>query len=111
VNIFKQKILVIFLAVTAVLLLAGLALVYFNVDSLSTRLVLHFDAFKGVDLFGENADLWRLWGTGVLVTLLNAILGEAFFKKERMLTYIFLGVNILISLLLLLAISTIISVN
>lgn len=110
-NILKQKILVIFLIVTAVLLLAGFALVYFKVGSLSAPLVLHFDAFKGVDLFGGHANLWRLWGVGALLTLLNAFLGEAFFNKERMLTYLFLGVNILLSLLLLLAISTIISVN
>jgi len=110
-KIFKQKILLIFLALTAVLFILSFALIYFNLGRLSAPLILHFDALRGVDFFGEKADFWGIWLVAFVVAIINMILGEVFFYRERILSYIFLGANLLLAILTLIFVAVVIRVN
>jgi hypothetical protein len=107
----KEKVLRVFLVITGILFLLSLGLIYFNTKNLDTPLILHFDQIKGIDLFGEKIDLWLIWFMGFAMAVINTFLGQVFFERERILSYIFIGTNILISILLLIVVGTIISVN
>ncbi len=109
--IFKHKILVVLLSIAAVLTLIALGTIALRVDHLSTPLIIHFDAYHGIDFFGTRADLWGIGAIGALALVLNTFLAEAFFYRERLLTYVFMGANVLVSLFFLIAVIVIVSVN
>jgi len=110
-NIFKQKILLVFSALSAFLFLLSLVLIYFNLSRLSAPLILHFDALRGVDFFGEKYDFFGIWLVGLAAAIINTILSEIFFYRERILSYIFSGVNLLLALLILIFVAVVIRVN
>ena len=110
-NILNQKILRIFLILSGAILLFSLILIYLNIGRLSQPIILHFDNFKGVDAFGDKIDVWGLWLVGLAMILINLALGELFFYKERVLSYLLVGINILFSILLLVIVAVIINVN
>lgn len=89
----------------------SLGLVFLNVRQLTSPVILHFDRFRAIDFFGQPADLWGIWLTGLIILLLNLFLSHQFFYRERALTYVLLGANLLIAILVLVALATIISVN
>ncbi len=91
--------------------IVGFVFIVFKVNMLSLPVILHFDAFNGVDKFGDQSSVWGVWGLGFVFFLLNSVLGEVFFLRERALTFVFLGTNLLFSLLFLIIISVIITIN
>jgi hypothetical protein len=109
--ILKEKVLTGFTAASAVLILASVALTAFNVSELGTPLILHFDAYSGADFFGSVIDLWLIVGAVFLMMVANVILAEVFFRRERILSYLLIGTNFLLSILLLIVVAVIISVN
>lgn len=94
----------------ALLLISGAALAFAWGD-LPARVVLHFLPGRGADLFGTPGDLLTLWILGVGVAGINTLLAQVFYDRARELTYLFAGANVLITLILFIAIGTIISVN
>lgn len=109
--IFKDKILLVFSALSAVLILASAALIFFNIGNLSAPLILHFDTYRGVDLTGEVSDLWLILIGGAVIVLLNAFLSGVLFYRLRPLSYLLTATNFLIAILLLAAVAVIVSVN
>ncbi|MFH0712786.1 MAG: hypothetical protein V2A55_02975 [Candidatus Jorgensenbacteria bacterium] len=109
--IFNDKPLSIFTALSFLFLIIGLALVYFNITRLTSPIVLHFDNVLGIDFFGERNFLWFVWLTGLFVVIINFFLGKVLFYRERILSYLVFGTTLLFSLLTLVAISQIISLN
>lgn len=110
-EIFKEKILVILSALSGAFLFFGLVLIYFNIHNFSLPVILHFDAFRGIDLFGERVDVWGIWFTGLIAILVNTYLAEVLFYRERVLSYLFIGANFLLALLVLIISGVIVSVN
>lgn len=86
-------------------------LIAFHINTISPPVILHFDALQGIDMFGERIDIWGIWLITAVAVLANIFLARAFFHKERLVSYILISVTPLLSLLLLIAIGTIISVN
>lgn len=89
----------------------SLIFIYFNLRKLGSPIILHFDQFNGIDKFGEKSDLLGIWFTGLGMALINTLLGEAFFHRERFISYILIAVNILIAILVFLISAVIINVN
>ncbi len=110
-NIFKQRLLFIFLVITGVMLILGALVILGNGNGLPQQLILHFDSFRGIDLFGGYTDLWLVWIMGFVFTIINAVLAEEFFYRNRVLTYLLLGFDVVIAMLTLIVVSTIISVS
>ncbi len=94
----------------ALLLLTAFAL-YLNLDQLPGQIVIRFDAARGVGSFGQTADVWGLIGLGVGMVAMNVALGAAFFERERAVSYLLSGVNLLVALLVAIAVAIIISAN
>jgi len=60
---------------------------------------------------GEKTELWFIWSEVFLFITLNAFLAYYLYFRERIFTYIFLIVNVLLSIFLFISLATIISVN
>lgn len=109
--ILKQKNIRYLLLVSVIIVIFAFGLIYFNFNNLSSPLIMHFDSLRGVDLFGNKADLVTLSFSIVLMLIINAILANVSFDRERVLSYLLVGVNVLVAILFLVASAVIVSVN
>lgn len=107
----KYNALIILHAASIVLLFVSFGIFYFNRAQIVPPLILHFDSFGGVDLFGDFSDVLGMWFVGAVSVAANIFLGRAFFYRERIISYIFAGTNIFLSSLLLIAMTVIILAN
>jgi len=78
---------------------------------LTSPIVLQLDNVLGIDFFGEKFALWFVWLTGLFVAAVNFVLGKVLFYRERALSYLVFGATVFFSLLTLVAVSQIISLN
>lgn len=111
VHFLSNKVLRILFLLGLFLFVVSFVFIILKVNMLSLPVILHFDAFNGVDKFGDQSSVWGVWGLGFVFFLLNSVLGEVFFLRERALTFVFLGTNLLFSILFLIIISVIITIN
>jgi hypothetical protein len=111
VNIFKDKILTVFLSFSLIFLLVGLVLIIVNIDNLSSPLIVHINSYVGVDMMGNINHLWSLVLMGVLVFIINFGLTNVFFYRERTISYIITTVSFIVSLFVLMNIANIIALN
>jgi len=85
--------------------------VLLKANVLSFPVILHFDVMSGVDRFGDQSSVWGVWGLGFILFLINSVLGEVFFLRERVLSFVCFGANLFLSILFLIILSVIITVN
>lgn len=111
VNLLKNKVLVIFLGLSLALLLAGLILVLANVNNLSPPLIIHINANAGVDMMGGINHLWFLISMGAFILIVNSAVAGIFFFRERIVSYITMGVSFITSLFILVSVANIITLN
>lgn len=109
--IFKKKILLVLLVLSVGLMIFSFGLIYFNIGSFGFSVVLHFDAFNGVNFLGSRSDVWLIWATTLLFIVLNTILAEFIFYRERVLAYSLIGANLLLAVLTLIVSGVIVAVN
>ena len=109
--VLKEKTLIIFLIIGGIFMLSSLGLLYFNSSNLIPPIIIHFDSYQGVSFLGTLTDLWSIWLVGFIMIIINFGLSEVFFYRERLLSYLFVGTNIIIALLVLIILAVIISVN
>lgn len=108
---FKEPALQIPFASGFAILLLALFLVVFRIDHGDKFMILHFDAYRGIDLFGSVKVLYNLWTIALLMVLVNYFLASVIYVRDRFLAHV-LGLGTLfLSALLLVAISVIILVN
>lgn len=105
-----KKALFLFFASVPLFILSAI-FILFSAGGFSQPLILHFDAFRGVDIFGDSSSVWGIWFLTLSFMVMNAILSNAFFLRERVVSYLFLVTNILVSVLVFIITSLIISVN
>lgn len=109
--IFREKILLVLIGISAALFVASLLLGVFRLNGLSYPIILHFDAFRGVDFVGNLTDFWSIWAGGIIIAAANLRLAGALFHRERFLSYLFVSVNVLIALLALIITGVVASAN
>jgi len=73
--------------------------------------VIRFDALRGVTAFGDTGSLWGIWIFSVCALVVNQVLSEVFYTKERLISFVFSSANIIISIFLIIVISLIIGIN
>lgn len=92
-------------------ILAVLVLIVFTVGSLSVPVVLRFNDRQGVLLFGEQSQVFGIWFSFLALWVLNALLAEFLYFRERFLSHALVVLNGFLSLFLLVAVLTVIFVN
>ncbi|MBI3638495.1 hypothetical protein HY227_02015 [Candidatus Wolfebacteria bacterium] len=78
---------------------------------IESPLILHFDVYNGIDYLGGK---WEVFGTLIaifLILLINLFLSDFLYHRERFLSFIFGFTSLVVSILILIGISVIISVN
>src|SRR3989344_838249 len=71
-------------------------------------LILHFDPYRGIDMFGDIGVIYQILGMSAVVFAINFFLASSMFNRERFFSYILGFGTLLFSVLLLIAISVII---
>lgn len=107
----RDRVLLVLLVLCGIFLAVSLGLVIFKADSLTFPIILRFDSLRGIDMFGDVSDVWKIWTLGFLIVALNLFFAHMFFFRERALSYLFMGMSVLISLFLIIIMSLIINVN
>ena len=110
-NVWKERTLRIVFILVALVLLGSSLFIVFSSSALTAPVILKFDSTRGITLFGEGANVWGIWFLGFCIIAVNTVFSEFFFFRERMISYVFLGTNVLIAALLFVIISVIVAVN
>lgn len=110
-HILKDKYLRFALLVTIAVFLFTLVFTIISFSGASGSLVIHFDAFKGIDFVGTKTQVFGIMAVGFVILLINFLLAEFIYRRERFFAYAIVFSSLILSILLLIVISVINSVN
>lgn len=99
------------IGISALFSFIALILVFLNYGRVASSIVLHFDNFRGVDLFGARSSLWGIWILSLIILVINKALAYEFYNRERFLAYLFLSANVFVSICTVLVVAVIASNN
>ena len=99
------------IAVTALLLVAALILVYFGLEGGNNVLVVHFDAFRGIDFLGQKSDVYGIIGIGAVLSVINFMLSIVLHSRDKFLARLTAFASVSISALIFIAALVIVSNN
>jgi hypothetical protein len=110
-KILKNKSLLIIFGISFGVLVLTAIIAYLSLAEVTTPLIIHFDAYKGIDFLGGKIDVYNILIVAAVIFLINFILAEFIFDRQRLLSYNFALVGLAVSVLILITILVIISVN
>jgi hypothetical protein len=93
------------------ILIIASAIFYVRVEPTDKPLILHFDSYRGIDFLGSRAQVFGIILSVFVLLLINFFLARLLYDRERLLSYIFVFASLLLSILILMAVSVIISAN
>ena len=110
-KVIKTKNLAIIFGLSLGILVLTTLVVYLRLAESAAPLIVHFDVQKGIDFLGNRFDIFNILIVALVIFLINFILAEFIFDRQRFLSFVFAYVSLAISTLILIAISVIISIN
>lgn len=93
------------------LILIALIRAVIGLVKVNNLLILHFDSYKGIDFLGNKSDVFSIIGLAFVIIIINFILAKKIYYKERFLAYLLSIASPIFSLLILIGVFVIISVN
>lgn len=96
---------------SAALVLIALVLTLIGLAKVNNLLILHFDSYRGIDFLGDKKDIFSIIGLSFAIIIINFLLAKQIYYKERFLAYSLSFTSLIFSLLILIGVSVIISVN
>ncbi len=93
------------------IILISLLVSYLNLFKINNLLILHFDSYTGIDFLGNKVDVYNVLAIAGLIVLLNSWLAIKVYFKERFLSYTLGVISLIFSVLILITIFVIISIN
>ena len=99
-----------FLASVVIILIAFIW-AWFGLAKINNLLILHFDSYKGIDYLGNKSDVFSLTLFPLAVAIINFLLAKQIYYKERFLSYFLSFGSAIFSLLILITVFVIISIN
>jgi hypothetical protein len=110
-NVIKDKKLRIVGGLSLLLLAVGTIIFYARPAPATAPLIIHFEAYGGIDFTGEKTEILGILLSALIIIMINLFLSDFLYTRERFLSYIFTFVSLLFSILILITIGVIISVN
>ena len=110
-NIAKDKYLRVVFGLSLLVLIFNFVFSILYVGDVKTPLIIHFDSFNGIDFLGGRADVFGILTAGIVIVILNILLADFLYNRDRFLSFIFAFASLALSILILIAVSVIISVN
>lgn len=95
----------------ALLTIAAGLWAYFTIGGARHVLIVHFDAFNGIDFLGTRRDVLGIALSAAVMNAVNFLLGNAFYSRERFVAWMIAAVNLLVSICVLAVIGIIIVNN
>ena len=108
---WKDKIVLLGLALALFLNSVLLLLIYLKIPDSNLPLILHYSAYQGVDFLGESSRIYSLPAVLLIFVLLNLILADFFYKREKLISYFFIWSLSVVAILFLLAGINLIIIN
>ncbi|MDO8442732.1 MAG: hypothetical protein Q7S81_00480 [bacterium] len=93
------------------LILTALIVAVLNFYKINNLLIMHYDGYKGIDFLGDKGDVFSLIGISATMIILNAWLANRTYFRERFLAYLFSFSSLALSVLILIGVFAIISIN
>ena len=93
------------------LILAALISAILNFYKTNNLLIMHYDGYKGIDFLGDKTDVFSLIGISAIIIIINAGLANRVYFRERFLAYSLSFSSLALSLLILIGVFAIISIN
>ena len=101
-----------FSLVLAILANAGIwAALLLTVQKSDQPIILHYNIYFGVDAGGDWRNVYLMPAFSLALLLANLILSRFFYYKERMASYIFAAIALLVQLLMAVGVTSIILIN
>lgn len=110
-NIRKDKYLRAVAGLSFFLLILASVIFYSGTGLSKGPLILHFDAYQGIDFLGNRSQVFQIILAVFVILLINFFLANFLYNRDRFLSYVFAFVSLEISILILILISVIIAVN
>ena len=110
-TIIKDKFTAIPFALSAVFLVVAFSYAYVNFADFQNLLIVHFDSYRGADFLGDPSDVFGILGVALVILIINGFVADELYWRERFLAYVFACGSAFLSLLILMAVLAIISVN
>ena len=110
-NIIKDKYLRVVFALSFAVFIFNFIFSFSELAGIGDRIIIHFDAFRGIDFFGSARDVFGILLVALSMVAVNLFLADYLYHRERFLSFILSFVSLTITILILIAVSVIISVN
>lgn len=94
-----------------VILIVAFSFFYVRLADVEHLIIVHFESLRGVDFLGSKKEVVGILASGLVLNFINFLLAAFLYNRQRFLSYLIGLVNVFISLLILLTIIVIISVN
>ena len=95
----------------AVLMLASILALYF-LGPLKPPLIIHYDTYRGIiDFKGSIWDVYGILAAAFFMEFINFLLAGFLYYRERFLSYVITYFTLLLSILILIGVSVMVSVN
>ncbi len=109
--IAKDKFIVFPFLTATFLLIAAFSFAYIRLADVQNLLIIHFDSFRGIDFLGSKSDIFGILAVNLAALAVNSWLAYALYYRERFISYLLSFSSAVISLLILIAVLAIISIN
>ena len=110
-TILKDRYLTVIFGLSFLILFIALSIVFFKIGGITNPLIIHFDAYNGINIFGDRVDILGVFASAFAAMLINLFLSNFLYNRERFISYVFSFGSFALSILILIAVSVIISVN
>lgn len=111
INIIKDKYLPAIFALSFLIWVFSMAEIILKLKKISVPLVIHFDAYRGIDFLGGKFEIFGILITSFFIMSINFFFGNFFYNRERFISYGFGLASLGLSVLILIAVSVIMAVN
>lgn len=94
-----------------IVLIIGFSLYYINLADIENLLIIHYESLNGVDFLGSKKETLGILLSGLLINIINFVLASVLYSRRRFYAYLICITNFFLSMLILLTIIVIMSVN
>ncbi len=85
--------------------------IYFQIPDSNLPSILHYNIYRGVDFLGETGKIYFLPLMSLILIFINLIIADFFYKREKIISYIFVLSLPILTILLLIAGLNLIAIN
>ncbi len=107
----KNHCLTILFGFSIIIIIIGFSLFYVHLWDTNNLLIIHFESLKGADFLGTKMHVLGILVSGLIVNIINFLVSVTLYNRRKLFSYLVAVMNVLFSLLILLTIIVIISIN